>query len=177
MPMTRKTFATGFAMLALNFNKDQTDELADLYFKATERKLTDEQWVQAVRTAVEQDEFFPPVARLLRYGQPPTDHTAALAMFEQVLECYSYNPQTGTTWRQEQVLRKLGRAAAEGFAAAGGPGAFGSMTDRDEPFVYRRFSDAYLAAVRHDSALALPAGGDDDVIGPAEAKELLGGGE
>lgn len=157
-------------------NAEQEAARGDLYRRKLDH-LTDEQWLRAVDVYMSRNKFFPAVAELLELAKPMTGHSDALVMFERVMDCYSYNPQIGTTWQYEKILRKLGRAAAEGFAAAGGPGAFGAMTDRDESFVYRRFAEAYLAAVRNDPQLVLPAGDDDDVIGPAEAKELLGGGE
>jgi hypothetical protein len=58
-------------------------------------------------------------------------------------------------WDQRLIRERLGRAAAEGFVAAGGEGAFANLSESD-PFVRKRFSEAYLSALSAQREAGVP---------------------
>lgn len=58
-------------------------------------------------------------------------------------------------WDPRLIRERLGRAAAEGFIAAGGEGAFANLSESD-PFVRKRFSEAYLAALSTEREAGVP---------------------
>ncbi len=191
-------FASGIAQLCVNFNREPTEELSDLYFSKV-KALSDEAWARAVGLAIDQETFFPVVATLLKLAKPKADDAEktaeAVKMFGRVQWCSSYNPRTGSSWHASKIERELGPAAALAFEAAGGDSAFGNLGEgsRDLPFVRKAFVEAYKAAVadegakpaqlvrREQTLTRLPSGRlgvieDRDVeIGHDEAARLLHG--
>lgn len=59
-------------------------------------------------------------------------------------------------WDARLIRERLGDAAAQAFTAAGGQGAFAHLSASD-PFIRKRFTEAYIAAVtvRRDGAVPL----------------------
>ncbi len=172
--MTPENFKKGMTRLTTMFGVTLTAELADVYHEALS-DLTDEQWALAVRQAVRTSEFMPRPAVLLKAAAVDVKLLAnAVRVFDSVLESGEYNPH-GTVWSYRAIRNSIGPAAAEAFSAAGGPSEFrrlaegdSRIADRDLPFTRNRFTDAYIAAVRADSRLALPAGTSLKELAPAK---------
>jgi hypothetical protein len=123
--------------------------------------LSDEQWRECVTKALKTLRFMPKPAELLELatGGAQKIQSEAGRAFECVIEARTYHPEGGASWTYRGVEEKCGRACAEAFVAAGGAKAFAVMSERDRPFVFKAFCEAYVAAVRADadSRLRLPA--------------------
>ena len=153
-----KDFASGLAMLAVAFNREQTAELAEVYYATVGRKLTGDQWNQAVRRALEAESFFPPPAVLLRYGSNEgAPQARAVEMYERILSHY----ETGSQLGPREVREKYGEAAMEAFVSAGGTRAFAWCEPASEPFRRKAFVEAWCEVVEVEPHAALPPGSSE----------------
>ena len=168
-------FKAGLHALCVAFNREPSADLAQVYYGAIGGKLTLAQWEAAVRRAVEEETFFPPVKVLLRYGLAGTASPAALAggAYDAILSAF----EAGRTLSPPAVEEQYGLAARDAFMAAGGARAFEWCEPRDEPFRRKRFSEAFVEQAERSPALALPGGGDErhGELSRAEARELVSG--
>ena len=150
-----KAFASGIAMLAVAFNREQTAELVNVYHGVLAAKLTDAQWARAVRRSLECESFFPPPAVLLRYGLADgAPQARAVEMYEAIQRAYERGEQLGP----REVRERHGTAAMEGFVAAGGVRAFSWCEPAGEPFRRKAFVESWLETVEQEPARALPSG-------------------
>jgi hypothetical protein len=153
---SKEVFARGMAALALNFNRDMTDELFVLYW-AVLQDVPDEDLDRAFRRVLQEDEFFPPTGRLARYAhqhRPPTADAAAV--FERILGDYA----SGEHLIPRAVEERYGVAARYGFLAAGGIVAFerigGDGMERAREFALKEFARAWAETTQADPRAALP---------------------
>jgi hypothetical protein len=122
--MTDEAWSGGMAKLLLAFPMGDEapgikSERGRLYRDALDG-LTDAQWVYAVRSAIEQEKFFPPVARLreLAVGCPPPSHF------------YLPTPKVGTDEERRAGIR---RGVAEIRAALAEVGVAVPSSESSEP--------------------------------------------
>jgi hypothetical protein len=171
--MTRREFAKGLTRVCVACNRALDDLVVEVYAEALGHQATAEEWDSFTREAVASGRFrfFPTVAELVdalheHQGARPLEVEAGEA-YERVLAAGCYTPNGGTTWTYRGVLASCGRAAAEGFLAAGGNSAF--VTAWDEPKRRAAFGRAYVATVRAEpAARLLPAGTGPKALPSAE---------
>ena len=153
--MDDKAFASGLAMLAVAFRREQTAELADVYHAVLAKKLDNGQWQRAVRRALEAESFFPPPAVLLRYGlSDGAPQARAVEVYDRLVEHYERGDQLGP----REVSERYGTAAMEAFVSAGGSRAFAWCDPSGEPFRRKAFVEAWVDVTSVEPMTALPAG-------------------
>lgn len=84
----------------------------------------------------------------------PTLDAEATTVYERVLGCREYNPESGAVWSFRRIREELGEAAANAFLAAGGHSAFATTLGEDKRLA--RFVSAYKYEIRDDPHAALP---------------------
>jgi hypothetical protein len=156
----RDQFAANMAALGVAFNREVGKPLLNLYWMQLE-DLTDQEFAESARLAVQREKFFPPVAVLRELARPFVDPNAeAVEAFERVVKLAEHDPRTGSYWRLGRIAEEVGDIAAEAYVAAGATRAFAhELQDRDAPFLRKRFVDAYVTAweaKRQGRKLALP---------------------
>jgi hypothetical protein len=151
--------AEGLAALGVAFGREITGALANVYHGVIGPRLSAVQWETAVRRALEAETFFPPPATLLRYGLAGSARPAqAGEAFEGILSAYASGNHLGA----HDVERVYGRAARDGFLAAGGRAVFevvgGEGQERARAFALRDFREAWIERVETDATAGLPPG-------------------
>ena len=160
--MDDKAFASGLAMLAVAFRREQTAELADVYHAVLAKKLDNGQWQRAVRRALEAESYFPPPAVLLRYGlSDGAPQARAGEVYERILSDY----ESGRHLSPRDVSEKYGTAAMEAFVSAGGTRAFNEFQEGGGPFRRKAFIEAWVDVTSVEPQTALPAGEDRRLLG------------
>lgn len=153
--MDQTKFLEGMARLTANFPGQIDDERAKLraatYFEAL-HDLSDEEWKTAVRRAIREEKFFPPVARLVELAGPSdvAARSAAADAFAKIIgmprEITRYQPEGGDRLVPQKIREVLGPVAYQAFRVAGGRQAFEDCADKDRPFLLTRFEKEFLAA-------------------------------
>ena len=181
----RPDFARGLMRLAVACQRALDDAVLEVYADALAHQTTAAEWESFTRAAVASGRFrfFPTVAELVdalheHQGGRPLEVEVGEA-YDRVLAAGTYTPNGGTSWTYRGVLASCGRAAAEGFLAAGGTYAF--ETSWDEVKRRERFTRAYVATVRSEpAARLLPARTGPKALPPGdrestqeEARDIL----
>jgi len=164
---SKETFTKGMAALAMNFNREITAELIELYW-AILQDLEDLDLDRAFRLVLAQDEFFPPTARILKYAQtrrlPAAD---AGEVFTKIVSDYA----SGEALLPVEVQHRYGRAARLSFQAAGGVMAFNHCgTEDTAKWVRKPFVEAWKEVVEADPIAALPGPADQITDGEILSK-------
>ena len=156
-----QAFQKGMQTLGQAFNRAITKEVLDVFGAVLSRRLSTEQWGHAVTRALESESYFPPPAVLLRYGAGDRGLAgAAGAACAAILECY----ENGERLTYRDVEQRFGKAAAEGFIAAGGDRRFAWCDPEDQPFRLKDFRAAYVEQAEVDPVSALPVGEDATLL-------------
>jgi hypothetical protein len=150
-----KAFRKGMETLGAAFNRAITPELVDVFGGVLSPKLTGEQWVRAVKRALEAEQFFPPPAVLLRYGLADGSLPAKAG---DVCAAIVSSFERGQPLGPRDVRERFGVAAQDAFVAAGGARAFAYCEPANEPFRLKAFREAFVEVAEVDPKLALPAG-------------------
>lgn len=150
-----KAFKAGMDKLGVAFNRALTKELLDLFGGVISPRLSTEQWLHAVKRAIESEQFFPSPAVLLRYGAGDRGLSAAAG---EAYVCIVGEFEQGHRLGYRDVREKYGQAAADAFLAAGGTRRFEWCEPSDEPFRLRDFRDAFVERAEVDPISALPVG-------------------
>lgn len=160
--MTRENFVKGMAALCENFSREQTPSLVELFWGSLSQ-LTDDEWARAMSQSIGNDEFFPTVARLLRYARPQKPEAVvrsenkarAQEVYEQIIDAF----EGGRPLSSAKVEAEFGYAAKVAFGAAGGHGAFAWCDPRNEPFRRKAFIEAFeeVGTVQPEAMAALPS--------------------
>lgn len=154
-----RRFASIMASLAVALKGTEvTKTLLRVYFAALADLDIDEIEAAATR-CIQQDTFFPTVARLRELVAAPlgVPEARAARVFDRLLSgAPKYDPNLGAYWTSADVEAKYGPVARECFDAAGGMQAFRTAKERDLPFLRRDFLAAWRPAEAAERAGELP---------------------
>jgi len=163
----RIRFANALGGLAATlplFGREYSRQLQEVYWHAL-ADLSDDDFERACARALRELKQFPTPSDLLERA-PSRAHGAlelqAARIFLAIVATPRHNPARGSYWREEDVRRQHGAAAADAFVMAGATAGFRAASDPDrERFIRRDFLAGYVAAATADPSARLPA--------PAEA--------
>ena len=167
--MTREELAGGMALLCVAFSRKPTDELVELYHSVLGERLTSAQWAIAVKSALSEEQFFPPPAVLLRYALPSgVPRARAVEAYWQIVATY----RDGRGLNKRQVCERFGVAGRDAFLAAGGDHAFEWCEESGEPFRRKAFVEAWVEIKEQTPLAELGDGGRRERL-LEESDELL----
>lgn len=168
---TKETFTRGMAALAMNFNREITSELVELYW-AILQELTDEELDRAFQTSMRKDEFWPPTARLLRYARTPVPAKASGALvFQEIVDSYF----RGRHLDPRQIAQVYGNEARAAFIAAGGVIAFKNCgTEASAQWVRKSFLEAWEEMAEAGAPMDAPMLTDGEASGVlAQVEDMI----
>lgn len=201
MPVSEQMFMAGMAKLRQRWPdqslkdlpmeqaRKATREEADRYFEDVGQVLSDGEWVSAVTIAIQRSTFFPRAADLLKPILDKRERKAATdgpVAFDLVVGATVHALEhagvtrcscVGDRYDHRLLAKKFGEATARAFLQAGGEEVFATMTAKDEPFVRKRFVDAYREEVKVAPMTALPAPELKKALAPPPAPKQISDGD
>ncbi len=171
-PEDRARYGGALLALGVNCRQEITDAHMALFWTFL-ADLTIEDFERAVGLHMQASRFFPTIAELRERVTPAVNFTAeAVLALQRVIATGVHDATVGTRWTIRRVAELVGPVAAEAFAAAGGSSAFEhEQSERNLPFLRKRFVEAYVAAavdLRAGRPLALSSIGQ--TIGPGDTR-------
>lgn len=157
----RDAIEAGLARIGVALNKPYDRAQVGVFADVLSEQTTADEFQRFVSWGLRGGKFgrwqpsLPEIQDALRaFRGHPTLDVEAETMYERVLGCRDYNPESGSIWSFRQIRDTHGEAAAQAFLAAGGHSAFATTIGEDKR--QSRFIQAYKYEVRDDPRAALP---------------------